>query len=505
MGDKQTASARRKSKRLAKTDCKTPTPEIESPQLVLSGHSPSHEDSPASIDISADVSFEPDENQSNRSPSITPPPPHLPLKRRAPTKKPVPSVESDIDIVTPPKKKKKQEPEDMEQRKLILNIPRASEVGNQRVTFNHATPFSEALTVIHATVGCAEVARKPVLTYKLASAAGKDPAMSLSTETDWKGCLEDVRQVENSKKSGTVIPVMILVTEQYLASLNAKHGKAKAPVAKGRNKKLPILDLDHTESGDDDFDEGAGSMEQENKCMEQLDNEYGHCQACGPTKLCKITIAGTHHHLSNNQRRAWAQALLLKKNGVTLKTPPRDIAGQNLFGMFFKSMLPVAIQPAVQNPFASQPGPAFPGMPNYGAYPYPYMPWGMPGGLPHALPPIATVPHVDASADTPRASGSRLPADVLSSDPPDMGALNPYPDISIFLRELDGREPRRKLLDYISVFDALDFYNIDEIQNLGTADELVRVAQITEGNAKYIMAQVKNEMKRIDRHRRTLS
>ncbi|KAJ7216432.1 hypothetical protein GGX14DRAFT_561994 [Mycena pura] len=66
MGDKKTASARRKSKRIAKTDCKTPTPEIESPQLVLSGHSPAHEDSPASIDISADVSFEPDENQSNR-------------------------------------------------------------------------------------------------------------------------------------------------------------------------------------------------------------------------------------------------------------------------------------------------------------------------------------------------------------------------------------------------------------------------------------------------------
>ncbi|KAJ7206871.1 hypothetical protein GGX14DRAFT_396805 [Mycena pura] len=123
MGDKKTASAHRKSKRLAKkTDCKTPTPEIESPQLVLSGHSPSHEDSPASIDISADVSFEPDKNESNRSPSTTPPPPHLPLKRKAPTKKPVPSVESDIDIVTPPEKKKKQEPEDMKQRSFLRGM-----------------------------------------------------------------------------------------------------------------------------------------------------------------------------------------------------------------------------------------------------------------------------------------------------------------------------------------------------------------------------------------------
>lgn len=52
------------------------------------------------------------------------------------------------------------------------------------------------------------------MTYKLANATKNVPETSLSTESDWEGCLEDVRQAENAKKAGTVIPVMILVTEQ---------------------------------------------------------------------------------------------------------------------------------------------------------------------------------------------------------------------------------------------------------------------------------------------------
>ncbi|KAJ6614351.1 hypothetical protein B0H10DRAFT_2221362 [Mycena sp. CBHHK59/15] len=85
--------------------------------------------------------------------------------------------------------------------------------------------------------------------------------MSLNSEADWNGCLEDVRQVENTKKAGTVVPVHILVTDQYLASLASKLGKGKAAPTKGRSKgKVQILDLDHAESGDDDFDEGLGAL-----------------------------------------------------------------------------------------------------------------------------------------------------------------------------------------------------------------------------------------------------
>ncbi|KAJ6475409.1 hypothetical protein C8R45DRAFT_935041 [Mycena sanguinolenta] len=34
-----------------------------------------------------------------------------------------------------------------------------------------------------------------------------------------------------------------------------------------------------------------------------------------------------------------------------------------------------------------------------------------------------------------------------------------------------GYDPRRNLLDYIPIFGALDYYNIDEIHKLGTAEE----------------------------------
>jgi hypothetical protein len=97
---------------------------------------------------------------------------------------------------------------------LLLHIPRAAEIGNQRVEFTHATAFAEALNIIYETIGCADLTRKPDLTYKLTSATAKTASMGLNSATDWKGCLEDVRQVENSKKAGTVIAVNIFITEQ---------------------------------------------------------------------------------------------------------------------------------------------------------------------------------------------------------------------------------------------------------------------------------------------------
>ena len=102
----------------------------------------------------------------------------------------------------------------MLQSELLLHIPRAAEIGNQRVEFTHATPFAEALDVIYETVGCVDVTRKPELTYKLSNAASKTAAMTLSSAADWRGCLEDVRHVENSKKAGTVISVHILISDQ---------------------------------------------------------------------------------------------------------------------------------------------------------------------------------------------------------------------------------------------------------------------------------------------------
>ncbi|KAJ6629093.1 hypothetical protein B0H10DRAFT_2209028 [Mycena sp. CBHHK59/15] len=269
--------------------------------------------------------------------------------------------------------------------------------------------------------------------------------MSLNSEADWNGCLEDVWQVENTKKA---------VTDQYLASLASKLGKGKAAPKKGRSKgKVQILDLDHAESGDDDFDEGLGGMEKESKFLEQLQNQYGHCQLCGTSKACKIAVSGAHHPLSNNKLCAWAQALSLGMHGVTLKTPPRDVKGQALFSMFFKIsevVTPfVPPVPPIQSPFGAMP--LYMGMNLYG-----FMPWAMPGHTDPTNRPDP-LPH---AAQASRASTSTLAAAFPSSDPLDMGALNPYPEIHNFLHELNGYQPQRNLLGHISKFDDLDFYNL---------------------------------------------
>ena len=188
-------------------------------------------------------------------------------------------------------------------------------------------------------------------------------------------------------------------------------------------------------------------MDKESKFLSQLQNQYGHCQLCGTTKACKITVAGAHHPLSNNQLSAWAKSLVcisfdfvirirltytqtLGKHGVTLRTPPRDVGGQNLFSMFFKTshdaIAPSAIP--LQPQFGSMHSPYM--MPPH----FPYMsPWGMPGptGNPYMAGPQPTNTTVTPTGKS-HASTSALPSTLPSSDPPDMDAPNPYPEISDF-------------------------------------------------------------------------
>ncbi|KAJ7934649.1 hypothetical protein B0H13DRAFT_2305432 [Mycena leptocephala] len=157
--------------------------------------------------------------------------------------------------------------------KLILYIPRAELDGNQRTLLTHATPFDEALDTIHETIGCAEVGKKPTLTYKLSNALKSTPVVSLCSAADWKGCLDEFSHAEGEKTKKS-ISVNIIVTEQYLVSLRAKLGVKDSGTTKGKGKgkgkKLPIPDLEHAESGDDDFDDGVGIMEKEKNYLAEL-------------------------------------------------------------------------------------------------------------------------------------------------------------------------------------------------------------------------------------------
>ncbi|KAJ7082173.1 hypothetical protein C8R43DRAFT_965525 [Mycena crocata] len=265
---------------------------------------------------------------------ITPPPPPTRRKsvHRATTVSD--SDSSNTEKPAPKKRAKKKHTKEVEA-VLVLLIPRAELEGSQRQVLSHATTYDEALDVIYATIGCARVAQKPSLMYKLSTATAKTEAISLSLVDDWAGCLEDVTDVEKKK----AVSVKIIVTDQYLLSLRAKLGvKATGPKPKG--KRIPVLDLDHTQDGEDDFDNDLGIMDKE----KQWSSFKRHTAAA--------SCAG--------QRRT---------HNVTPKTPLND----TLFSMFFEKSRRTASNSA-STPFALPPF-----MGANAMNPYRFMPWGYPG------------------------------------------------------------------------------------------------------------------------------
>lgn len=80
---------------------------------------------------------------------------------------------------------------------------------------------------------------------------------------------------------------------------------------------------------------------------------------------------------------------------------------------------------------------------------------------------------------------------------------SPYPMIVDFLDDLDKRPgPDRRLVFYGDIFSRNDFYNISEIATM-TVDELVTLdAQITKGNAKYLIESAAAEVSKVDKARK---
>ncbi|KAJ7135462.1 hypothetical protein C8R43DRAFT_955982 [Mycena crocata] len=443
--------------------------------------------------VPGDTAYSPGNTQFDPdSDPITPPPPPT---RRKPVHRATTVSDSDSsnsEKPAPKKRAKKKHAKEVEavvpgdaDRKLVLLIPRAELEGSQRQVLSHTTTYEEALDVIYAV--------------HLSTATVKTEAISLSSVDDWAGCLEDVTDIEKKK----AVSVKIIVKDQYLLSLRAKLGvKATGPKPKG--KRIPVLDLDHAQDGEDDFDDDLGIMDKEKQFLEQLQTAHGRCQLCGPTKACKINVAGEHHHLSNNQLRGWSHSLVITSStvhsqfitllqaigthNITLKAPPND----TLFAMFFKNSCRTPSNSA-STPFAMPPF-----MGANAMNPYGFMPWDYLG----MAPPFAATPMTPATPTPAPASGplsSKMTLMFPSSDPPEMGALNPYPEITSFLMDLDGYQPRRRLFQYVQTFEDLNLYNIDELVRLKTPEELVSVAGHSLENAIYVMQQARDEMKCVDR------
>ena len=88
---------------------------------------------------------------------------------------------------------------------------------NKRKTITVTHIFDDALGLIHETIGCADVMRKPELSYKLSDSAQKSSAIGLESEEDWAGLCEEV--VARQRKKKITISVEVIVRDNVHSEL----------------------------------------------------------------------------------------------------------------------------------------------------------------------------------------------------------------------------------------------------------------------------------------------
>jgi hypothetical protein len=83
-------------------------------------------------------------------------------------------------------------------------IPAAATDGNQRVPMKPTFSFEDALEIIHETIGCVGVGRKPTLAYKFSTAKQNAMTISLCNDVDWEGLVTDAVAKMKTKKDISV-------------------------------------------------------------------------------------------------------------------------------------------------------------------------------------------------------------------------------------------------------------------------------------------------------------
>ena len=95
---------------------------------------------------------------------------------------------------------------------LVLLIPVVKSNANQHIQLAHDVSYEDAINIIHDTMGCASVTKKPDLMYRLSSSTAKSNPISLVTDGDWEGCKDDVISAQKKKK-GETISISVIVSE----------------------------------------------------------------------------------------------------------------------------------------------------------------------------------------------------------------------------------------------------------------------------------------------------
>jgi hypothetical protein len=86
------------------------------------------------------------------------------------------------------------------------------------------------LTLIHETIPCHEVPRKPDLSYKLSNVPAKSPSIRLADAADWAGCLDSLADADAMKKkragqsTSSMIPINIIVPDIASGFTSAAQG-----------------------------------------------------------------------------------------------------------------------------------------------------------------------------------------------------------------------------------------------------------------------------------------
>lgn len=95
---------------------------------------------------------------------------------------------------------------------IVLFIPQMSGATDKQKTISANQSYDDAITLIYETIGCAEVKRKPELSYKLSDSVQKASLVNLESDKDWMGLCEEVMARQKKKKA--TISVAIIVSTQ---------------------------------------------------------------------------------------------------------------------------------------------------------------------------------------------------------------------------------------------------------------------------------------------------
>ncbi|KAL0571861.1 hypothetical protein V5O48_010099 [Marasmius crinis-equi] len=265
--------------------------------------------------------------------------------------------------------------------------------------------------------------------------------MTLSGQSDWDGCVKDVRAHQSKKKEYAAVE--IATTEQYMKSLITALKKLKKTNSSGfatgqagrkggkKDKSSgPLLDLlaGSNENVDNEgtIDDEGGStslMELEKQAGECLWARYENCQLCGPSVMCKIGLD------ASSLAAPGKSSILQPSSNSTIPDPVTNTLMAATAALIAKSLRK--------------------------------SPTKRPGG------------HSSNRADL------------------------KYPLISLFMAKLHAAHPKQNLDLYADAFHREDLYNIDEIVDRSIPELTADRFGLSFGNAKFLLTKAKSQVRRI--------